>query len=823
MPTTQSGFMIQSTYGGVGNLELVVPSRYGGLSHCWRNNDTAGFPWVGPTAFGAGDVDGVALIESRLGAPGPGPLEVVVRTGHVLDHYARSPVFPFAWAGPLSFAAGVSGNPALVQSRFGAVGNLEVVVPLEEGGLAHWWRNNDDPALPWIGPAVFAGGLGVVDAVALVHSTLDAPGTLEVVARVGDQLFHLWRDSGPPFAWTAPQPIFAGAAGVPAILQSTYGTQGNFELVTPLAGAGGGMAHLWCDTGDPARPWSAPTVFGVGLGGVSAVALVQSDLGASGSGNLELAARIGAETAHFYRETAPPLAWQGPTAFACPEPAYDGPAEGEWRVPYAPGVVGVHAALLHTGRLLFFSYEEHGGQVHGDSSVLDPRTGQVTRTPIEKNLFCSGQGFLADGRLLVAGGATTAVRALYTFTPNAEAGTWQDLGDLSDARWYPTICGLPDGRALILSGTKGGGGPRIDPHACVLLETTPLNDTYECFDPTAGTAGALQPPQPAPIVAEADPYCLFPFVFVLPTGKLLVHAGTLTRVLDLATETWDATGLTTQSATARTYPSTGTCVLLPLLPDGDPPYRARVLLIGGAGVSCPVPAGIDTPATATCELLDVGAAPLGWQPAAALPQPRVMPDAVLLPDGTVLVVNGSSTGVADNGVNPVLGADLYDPATDTWTPLAAMRVPRLYHSTALLLPDGRVLTAGKDEEFNPPPFNYPEHRVEVFSPPYLFRGPGPVITAAPAHIDYGSAFDVQTPDAGAVTAACLIRPGAVTHSFNPDQRYVGLALAGASGASGASVTVQAPPDPFVAPPGHYLLFLRNAAGVPSVATFVHVG
>ena len=94
-------------------------------------------------------------------------------------------------------------------------------------------------------------------------------------------------------------------------------------------------------------------------------------------------------------------------------------------------------------------------------------------------------------------------------------------------------------------------------------------------------------------------------------------------------------------------------------------------------------------------------------------QPRVMPDSVLLPTGKVLVMNGSSTGKADAGANPVYAVELYDPDGDTWTSMASMAVPRLYHSTALLLPDGRVMTAGSDSAWNPDPFHSSELRVEI--------------------------------------------------------------------------------------------------------------
>jgi hypothetical protein len=808
MVSAGSGFMIQSSFGVKGNFELVVASALGGMDHCWRDNDHPPYPWIGPRFFGSGYVDGVSLIQSTL-APTPGQLEVVVRVGDELAHYSRAATPPFTWFGPQQITPGVSGNPALIQSRFGHAGNFELVVPLPGSGLAHYWRNNDAPGRPWIGPTVFATADGHIDAVALVQSNFGSRGNLEVVARLGGELVHYWRDSGPAFTWHGPTWVFSGAAGIPGLIQSDFGTRGNFEVVTPSAA--GGLAHLWRNNDAAGRTWSAATRFGGGS--VGAATLIQSNFGLPNLGHLEAAAHDGQQTVLYWRDDRSPFAWTGPSAAACPEPTCDPVTEGEWRVPYSSGVVGVHAAQLHTGKVVFFTYREPDDLAHGDASVLDPESGTVTRPSLDNNLFCAGQAFLPDGRLLVAGGSSTAVHALHTFTPAGDAGGWSQIGDLADDRWYPTCTSLPDGRVLILSGTKAGGGPQVNPHSCALGK--PINASYEILDPTSG----LQPPRPAPVLEEAAPYSLYPFVFVLPSGKLLIHANNRTRFLDLSSWQFDPTPLMAVRATSRTYPAEGTCVLLPLLPDTDPPYRARVLLIGGGGAACPTPATATTPATNSCELLDLADSPLSWRQAAAMADPRVMPDAVLLPDGTVLVTNGSSTGVADSGINPVLRAEVYDPASDTWTSMCSMRVPRLYHSTALLLPDGRVLTAGKDEVYNPDPFKYPERRIEVFSPPYLFRGPRPSITTAPAEIAYGAPFDVETLDSPSVSAAALVRPGAVTHSFNTSQRYVGLRILQRPS---RGLTLQAPPDPYVAPPGYYLLFLLNGVGVPSVGQFIRL-
>jgi hypothetical protein len=228
----------------------------------------------------------------------------------------------------------------------------------------------------------------------------------------------------------------------------------------------------------------------------------------------------------------------------------------------------------------------------------------------------------------------------------------------------------------------------------------------------------------------------------------------------------------------------------------------------------------DDPATETVELLDLGAANPGWQYVAPMAYPRVMPDGVLLPDGTVLVLNGSSTGRSDKGVDPVLAVELYDPAHDTWTELAPCAVPRLYHSTALLLPDGRVMTAGKDGQFQRDPYKYYEHRLEIFSPPYLFKGPRPVISGAPATGAYGATIQVASPAPADAAGAALIRAGAVTHNFNMDQRFVGLEVL-ARGAG--DLTLRMPPNGNVAPPGWYMLFLLSAAGVPSVARMIRLG
>ena len=139
------------------------------------------------------------------------------------------------------------GVPSLIQGRYGRRGNFELVVARAEGGLAHYWRDNDHRSLPWHGPTPFADDLGVVESVCLIQSTPGDPGQLEVVANVGGQLAHLWRNAQPPFQWHGPDSFASGTLDPPGFIQSRYGRTGNFEVVTKTVAAGPSLSHYWRD------------------------------------------------------------------------------------------------------------------------------------------------------------------------------------------------------------------------------------------------------------------------------------------------------------------------------------------------------------------------------------------------------------------------------------------------------------------------------------------------------------------------------------------------------------------------------------------------
>ncbi|HEY3727072.1 MAG TPA: galactose oxidase-like domain-containing protein [Solirubrobacteraceae bacterium] len=782
----------------------MLPRAGGGFLHLWRNNDAPGFPWNGPTlAMGSeGDVHDVVLVADNLQ---PGELASIRREGTHLKCAARGFVNVHGvvhprWGASADLPGGAvaAGTPSCVQS-VGIHGNFEVVAPLASGGLAHWWRDNGLPARPWHGPTPF--GPGTFSAAALIQSD---SGNLEVVAVQGSHLQHFWRD--PAHVWHGPIAIPGGAVtGQPGFVQASDGT---FQVVAPLAS--GGLGH-WIR--DSAKQWAGPVPFGGGV--VRAVGLIQGNFGA---GNLELVARLDSGIDHYFAdESAGASIWHGPDA-AWRRPVLDPATHGRCDLAFKPGgPSAIHVSTLGDGRAFCFGFGDKGMGPDPGAFVIDPGTGTTASPTTKHHLFCSGHALLPDGRLVIMGGHGDEVKAIHVFDPATVTLSHHD--DMPHGRWYPTVTVLPDGRAAVMSGSQ---------HTGPVSATNPVNATVQVFDVTkpAGHRLSAEEHSPSPFSphypAGHQEIDLYPWNIVLPDGRLLVHCRNSTRFWHPGTPGhWDAKILKARRKESRTYPGQGTCVMLPLLPEDG--YRVRVMAIGGGGVDREVfyqGGHNDDPSTNTVELLDLGKARPGWQNVAAMHHPRVLCDSVMLPDGRVLVVGGSSTGKSDVAVDPVLPTELYDPAADTWTELAPINCPHLYHSTALLLSDGRVMRGGKDGQFQRDPYKYFEHRLELFSPPYLFGGPRPLIASAPAAGGYGHNITIGCPTAGEITRVALIRAGAVTHNFHMDQRYVGLEV---RRTTASKLTVTLPPDSKIAPPGAYMLFVVDGAGIPSAGRMIKVG
>jgi plastocyanin len=469
-----------------------------------------------------------------------------------------------------------------------------------------------------------------------------------------------------------------------------------------------------------------------------------------------------------------------------------GGGAGTWeRLPDSPIFV-VHAAVMRTGKVVLWSGTAEVGDPL-ESRVWDPVANTMTTQLFGEDLFCAGQTFLRDGRLLVGGGAPAgSLDSTHIFDPTTEA--WTKVNDMLRARWYPTLVPLADGRVIAFSGSG-------------------VSDV-EVYDPASGswtlvTGAARNFPE------------LYPSLHVVPSGEIFYsRAGWATA---------DATNTST-GYLSLTGPTNGTWSNLGALQFNDrqegtavvqvdtsvTPATARVTVIGG---------GVSGAATArnpqTAETIDLSAlAPApAWARTADMHYPRVNVNAVLLPDGTVFVVGGQRAGKWNADPQAVLEPEIYDPRSDTWTVMAPMAFPRQYHSIAVLLPDGRVLTAGGVDP-RPGVVERDQRSMEVFSPPYLAMGPRPVITTAPATVAYGATFAIDTPDPNAIDSVVLMRPGAVTHHTDAGQRYVKLTI---TGRSATQVSVRAPADGNLAPPGFYMLFLVKGNGVPSVAAWQQLG
>lgn len=464
---------------------------------------------------------------------------------------------------------------------------------------------------------------------------------------------------------------------------------------------------------------------------------------------------------------------------------------GEWGPALTPaatrGIPAVHAVLLHTGKVLVWaaygttSADGTMKDVQTVAGLLDPETNTLRAVdpPYEMNVFCGGATILGNGNVLVVGGLypeqavgrwnSSGIPVALTFDPVTE--TWTRLPDMRDGRWYPTLVELADGSAAIF------GGRKVDETANHDVETIGL------------------PPDTAPRLRTTLPLDwrqgLYPKEFLLPDGQIVSYAGSRTDFL--SPESWTITPGPASHEVRHNYPG---AVLFPLRADEAP----KLLLTGGKS-----PADV---VSATTELLDLGAASPSFEFRSPMPQPRTNMNLVMLPDGTLLGVGGNSIGKNES---PQFEALRYDPTTDVWTTLAAQAKRRAYHSTALLLPSGEVLSAGDDY------LGGGRTTYEIFRPPYLFRGPRPTIATVTPSALPGDAIHVSTsPD---VTRVVLIAPGASTHATDMHQRMIELNLAGTTFGEFDAVA----PDANLAPPGPYMVFALNADGIPSVADWIWLG
>lgn len=452
---------------------------------------------------------------------------------------------------------------------------------------------------------------------------------------------------------------------------------------------------------------------------------------------------------------------------------------GSWTGVLNWQVVAIHAHLLPTGKVMFWDRHDLGD---GTPRLWDPETGVITTLPMpgdDYDIFCGGHAFRRDGRLLVTGGHIADNVGL----PRASSydpftNSWTRHPDMNAGRWYPTSTTLATGDVLTVSG-------EISPAEGVNLLPQVFEETSEIWRDLTGALLA----QP-----------LYPFMYLAPDGRVF-SAGpeALARYLDTSgTGGWSA-----GATSAFPFRDAGSSVLY---------GKGKVLVVGGD------PGGLHSvPPTASAESIDLDTPSPAWTATAPMGHPRRHHTATLLADGTVLVTGGTSAAGFNNSTGAVLTPEIWDPATGEWCSLADALVPRIYHSTALLLPDGRVVSAGgghpNDGEHGDP--DHPD--AQILSPPYL-SGPRPTIASAPPAVPYGHVFFVGTPDAADIARITMVRLPSVTHGFDQNQRILSVTFASTAG----GLLVTAPADPNLCPPGHYMLFLLDGNGVPSIAHILRI-
>jgi hypothetical protein len=493
-----------------------------------------------------------------------------------------------------------------------------------------------------------------------------------------------------------------------------------------------------------------------------------------------------------------------------------GPADevGRWGDLMEWPLVGIHVALMPSGEVV--AYDSVGDQrtesypVHTTTRALtwDPQAPvdaslRAFTATTGVNLFCSGLAHLVDGTLFLAGGNKNAELDGSAYTAVFDGAGFRRTEDMEYERWYPSVTPLANGEMLITEGVAK------------------QSDLFSIPPEIRAIDGEIRTLDQARYPWQIG---LYPWMDVGPDGRVF-YTGP-----DPTLRSFDATGegqwrdLGLRDEVYREYGSHAM-------------YDIGKVLVSGGGGSHPPDAL--TPPERSAYTVDLATAYPTPVRTGDMTEPRRQHNLTVLADGSVLATGGLSTGYDHVDIaNGVYTAELWDPDTGNWTELAAEDRTRQYHSTALLLPDGRVLSSGGGicgacednpdpddlvEDPDPGPEAYLEKNAQVFSPPYLFAddgspAPRPQITAAPEAVGFDESFAIGTPNGGSIGEVALVRLGAVTHSVNMEQRWVPLDFAASAGA----LTATSPPNANIAPPGFYMLFLIDDEGVPSVARMIRI-
>lgn len=465
---------------------------------------------------------------------------------------------------------------------------------------------------------------------------------------------------------------------------------------------------------------------------------------------------------------------------------------GEWSavIPWTPHIP-VSAATLPDGRILTFASNQRtsfpAGPEFTYAATWDPATGVfVEYNHPSHDMFCGGLVMLPDGRVLVNGGRNTTVRSsLFDWRVN----TWTRTPDMNDPRWYNTTVALPNGRVFTASGSGGSGTTERWEESIGWTRLTGINWNTVLAEP-----GYIN--------------IWHPFISVAPDGRL-IHFGPTDTMHWI---TADGSGTLSDAGTVvpgSHYPKEGAWVMYD---------EGRILVAGGGANTTASTSGDGTTGTSSplAYTVDIRTGTPVITPRNPMANARQFANCVVLPNGEVLVMGGNTSGLKFNDTGSIFTPEVWNPSTGLWRPMADASVPRNYHSLALLLPDGRVLSGGGG-------LGGGDHRdVQIFTPPNLFNADGtpairPVLNTTPATIGVATKFTVTgTPG---ITRFSFIKMSAITHSVNTDLRQLSLPF---TEVSPGTYEVTAHSSLNVMTPGYWMLFALNAAGAHSVSKTILV-
>ncbi|MGH9990330.1 MAG: galactose oxidase-like domain-containing protein, partial [Nitrososphaera sp.] len=449
-------------------------------------------------------------------------------------------------------------------------------------------------------------------------------------------------------------------------------------------------------------------------------------------------------------------------------------------------------------------------------NTFDPGTGSITNHTVAEDIFCMGQAVLPSGRVLCAGGTLE-------YDTGGPDGTWKGLASafeynpssnsltkvqsMKHGRWYPYCIVLEDGKVLTIGGyDEWGSNNRLA--EIYNPSTKSWSIKYDSTTSNTYCVGNENPSAPPGLPCYGGsgkgtmpPVSLYPRALFMPTGLVAVAGQSkTTRTWNPQTGKWTFAG---NLSVARSY---GNMVLLPL--NNNTSEKGKILVCGGSntsGENATTVAQILTPNPST------NYTTFTFQTISPCKFGRRHAPNAYLPNGNLIFFGGTNFQNASSGAYK--NAEIFDPAAKSWTVVSGMNVPRIYHSTGILLRDGRVWLAGSSYSKS----NW-ELRSEFFVPSY-YNATRPTISSNPTVGNYGGTINIPTPNAADIQKVSLIRHSTFTHGFNSDLRFIWLQIR-SKGSS--SVTVSAPVNAKIAPPGYYMIHVLNSAGVPSRARIIKI-